>query len=1050
MKLATWNIRTLLDNGKRRPQRRSALIAKELTENGIVIAALQETRLSGEGHLKEQSHTFYWKGLPEGEPRVAGVAFAISNWLIPKLSELPVCISERIIMLRLSLADNCFMTIINVYAPTMTHTEEEKEMFYEQLRQITNSIPRSDKIVLLGDFNSRVGSDWKTWQPAIGKFGRGNMNSNGELLLNLCTEMDLVITNTYFQVPEKWYYTWQHPRSKHLHLPDYIITRKRDLKDVKSTRVMRGPECSTDHYMVRSICSFRFRPKMKKQPQVARKLNTTLLKDETTCRELENKISAALVTEVTEDQQADIGKYWNQMKNTVYNTTKQYLGLKRAKRADWFDESDAEIANLVAEKNAKHKAYIATNSQVSKQELQKAKRKLQRKTRQLKNNWWLNKAKELQTLADQNNSAAFYSALKEVYGPQKSGNAQLLNKENTQVLSDRSNILKRWEEHFHDLLDCESTANPGALDGLIQHPVRDDLDYLPTETELKCAINSMKTNKAPGIDGIPAEVFKHGGTLLKENLLKLIQKCWEEQTLPQDFKDAVLIPIYKNKGDRRDCGNYRGISLLSVAGKILAKILQQRLKILSESVLPESQCGFRPSRSTTDMIFSVRQIHEKAIEQQQELYIVFVDFSKAFDTVDRDLLWKVLRLFGCPERLVEMIRLFHDGMKATVCVGDEQSNNFPINHGTKQGCVLAPNLFTLFLAVLLMKMKNETSKGVYVRTRHDGKLFNLARLKAMTKTQNETITELLFADDTALVAHSAADMQEILDKFATAAGDMGLKINISKTEMLHQPSPERLNQPTHAIKLNGEPLTVVSNFKYLGSTLTVDNRLDTEINNRIKNACVSFGKLEDRLWKQKDICIATKCKVYKAAVLPALLYSAETYTLYRKHIKRLAAVQQRHLRRILRISWSDRVSTVEVLRRAGMECIEASLAGTQLRWCGHVARMETNRIPRIVLYGELQNGKRRRGGQKLRYKDVIKRHLKATDISIENWENIAKDRARWRSAIRFGKANITNKQITAMQRSHYQQHNQGNHCCIDCGKFFHTGRGLQQHKRLIH
>ena len=89
----------------------------------------------------------------------------------------------------------------------------------------------------------------------------------------------------------------------------------------------------------------------------------------------------------------------------------------------------------------------------------------------------------------------------------------------------------------------------------------------------------MKTNKAPGIDGIPAEVFKHGGTLLEENLLKLIQKCWEEQTLPQDFKDAVLIPIYKNKGDRRDCGNYRGISLLSVAGKILAKILHSILLV---------------------------------------------------------------------------------------------------------------------------------------------------------------------------------------------------------------------------------------------------------------------------------------------------------------------------------------------------------------------------------------------------------------------------------------------------------------------------------------
>ena len=121
------------------------------------------------------------------------------------------------------------------------------------------------------------------------------------LLLYLCTEIDFVITNTYFQVAEKWYYTWQHLRSKHLHLLHYIITRKRDLKDVKSTRVVRGSECSTDHYMVRSTCSSKFRRKVKKQPKVARKLCTALLKNEETCRELEDKISAALVTKVTED-----------------------------------------------------------------------------------------------------------------------------------------------------------------------------------------------------------------------------------------------------------------------------------------------------------------------------------------------------------------------------------------------------------------------------------------------------------------------------------------------------------------------------------------------------------------------------------------------------------------------------------------------------------------------------------------------------------------------------------------------------------------------------
>ena len=128
-----------------------------------------------------------------------------------------------------------------------------------------------------------------------------------------------------------------------------------------------------------------------------------------------------------------------------------------------------------------------------------------------------------------------------------------------------------------------------------------------------------------------------------------------------------------------------------------------------------------------------------------------------------------------------------------------------------------------------MKMKNETNKGVYIRTKNDGNIFNLAWLKEMTKTQYDTIMELLFADDTASVSHSAADMQEILEKFATAEGDMGIKIKISKIEILHKPPTERLNQPNPAIKLNGEPLTVVNNFKNLGSTLTIESRLDTEI-----------------------------------------------------------------------------------------------------------------------------------------------------------------------------------------------------------------------------
>jgi hypothetical protein len=351
------------------------------------------------------------------------------------------------------------------------------------------------------------------------------------------------------------------------------------------------------------------------------------------------------------------------------------------------------------------------------------------------------------------------------------------------------------------------------------------------------------------------------------------------------------------------------------------------------------------------MIFSLRQIQEKCIEQQQDLFVVFIDFKKAFDSVDRDTLWNVLRRFGCPDGFISLIREFHDNMKGRVLSGKQQTDEFTVNHGTKQGCVLAPNLFTIFLTCVLLILHDRVGGGVYIRTRGDGKLFNLARLKARTRTTRELVTDLLFADDTALVAHTQADMQEIVDVFAQTSKKMGLSINVDKTEVMYQPAPETQRRQNTEIKVDGIPLKVVERFKYLGSTITTDNRVDVEIGNRIRNACVSFGKLEERLWARTGIKTSTKCQVYGAVVIPALLYSAETYTLYRGNIRRLCAVQQRQLRRILRVSWSDYVPNVEVLRRANMESVEATLAASQLRWAGHVHRMSQSRIPRFVMYG---------------------------------------------------------------------------------------------------
>ena len=272
------------------------------------------------------------------------------------------------------------------------------------------------------------------------------------------------------------------------------------------------------------------------------------------------------------------------------------------------------------------------------------------------------------------------------------------------------------------------------MEGIFQQP--------PALKEILAAIESMKSGKTPGLDGIPAEIYKYAGTALHAQLLKFYHICWTAKELPQQFKDALIISIYK-KGDRSNCGNYRGILLLSTAGKILAKFLLRKLQTIAEVILPESQCGFRRSRSTIDMIFTLRQLQEK---QQQSLYMVFVDLSK--HTVHRSTLWTLLRIYGCPETFVKIIQEFHDGMAGAVSIGGSTTDLFEISHGLKQGCVLAPTLFTLFLVTLL--------STVFIRTRSDGKLFKLARLKASTKTREICIRELLFADDAAIVAQRYA------------------------------------------------------------------------------------------------------------------------------------------------------------------------------------------------------------------------------------------------------------------------------------------------------
>ena len=243
---------------------------------------------------------------------------------------------------------------------------------------------------------------------------------------------------------------------------------------------------------------------------------------------------------------------------------------------------------------------------------------------------WVNKnVDERQSFADRKDMK-FFDALKTIYGPQSSGTTPLLSADGTSLLTDQKAILKRWAEHFDGVLNRPFSINDEAFNRLPQMECNPLLDELPTVSETVKTIKLLSSDNAPGSDAVPAEIYKAGGPPVAEKLTRLFRIMWKKEAIPQEFKDATIIHLFKRKGNPQVCDNHRGITFLSFAGKILARVLLTRLNehLEQSGLLPESQCGFRKDIGTIDMIFTALQLQEKCQEQNLDLYMTFVDLTK--------------------------------------------------------------------------------------------------------------------------------------------------------------------------------------------------------------------------------------------------------------------------------------------------------------------------------------------------------------------------------------------------------------------------------------
>ena len=334
-----------------------------------------------------------------------------------------------------------------------------------------------------------------------------------------------------------------------------------------------------------------------------------------------------------------------------------------------------------------------------------------------------------------------------------------------------------------------------------------------TIEEVKRALNETKGGKAPGMDGVRVEMLKEGGVTVLEWLVRLFNVCFMLSIVPVDWVIACMVPLYKGKGDMYECSNFRGISLLSVVGKVYGRVLINRIRDKTENVIAEVQGGFRRGRGCTDQIFTVRQICEKYLGKGKDVYFAFLDLEKAYDRVDRDAMWNVLRLYGIGGRLLRGVKSFYVGSKACVRVGNEVSEWFPVRVGLRQGCVMSPWLFNLYMDGVV--------REVNARVLGRG-------LKLVDGNENEwELNQLLFADDTVVVADSERKLCQLVTEFGRVCERRKLQVNVGKSKVMRCTKSEdgaRLN-----VMLNGEALEEVDQFKYLGSVIEEHNDIKTVI-----------------------------------------------------------------------------------------------------------------------------------------------------------------------------------------------------------------------------
>ena len=487
-------------------------------------------------------------------------------------------------------------------------------------------------------------------------------------------------------------------------------------------------------------------------------------------------------------------------------------------------------------------------------------------------------------------------------------------------------------------------------------------------------------------------------------ITNMINIILDTGVVPDEWKN-VIIAIVPKPGDRRECSNSRGISLISHLGKVFEICIHQRVQKIFDNIINsinETQFGSMKGKGIDDALLISTMITGSSLERNLNLYKCYIDLKKAYDRVSRKILFKILEKRGTPPKLLRLIKALHEGVFAQVKVDGELTEGIELKMGVKQGGVLSGILWSIYMAAIIDEVQKRfrlnNIQGIILKYNCDGNVVNINDLKEQVCLEKQ-MYEILYVDDWMIFSTSMKELQLMLDIINDVVEIFLQEVSISKTKYMRVIRCEEKMEDKINLTIKGEIVEEVKEFKYLGVHESYDGKMDVEIEKRIICMRIAYGKYKANIFKNKYLSMKDKLALYNTFVSTVGLYGSATWCITEALILKLDALNFKFLRSI--VPGMTRMSSYEdiILKAAEygvaiitMDCL---LKKRLLRFVGHIQRMKNTNIQKQVLHSRLREGMQGRGAPPMNYRQAITKALRSYGINSQDWIKMVQDKYQW-------------------------------------------------------